>query len=450
MQFIDVVKEAGIVGNGGAGFPTHIKLNAKVECFIVNAAECEPLIETDKYLIRHQTEELILGIQLIANHLQAPYSYIALKKKYTKEIQCLRQTISKLNAKVKIFEMDSFYPTGDEQIIVYEVTGKVVPERGIPLDVGAVVNNVGTVIAVYEAIEKSQPVVHKYLSVVGEVPKQLMLKVPLGTSVRACIQEARPTIEDYAIIMGGPMMGKVYKEKSQIDKLVITKMDGNILVLPKEHYLVKKSNLSLANIEKLSRSSCIQCKMCTDLCPRKALGHSVYPHQVMRNFYRERDIVSDTEYLRAFGSAINCSECGICELYACPMMLSPRRVNSYMKTRLREKKLNVERDKLRSIDAMRDYQKVPTEKLIYRVALAKYNTHETTDKLKIIESEEVSIPTKQHIGVAAIPVVEVGDNVQVGDLIAQVPEGELGANIHASISGVVKYVGEYITLSAKE
>ena len=168
MSFVETIKEAGIVGAGGAGFPTYVKLNAKAEYFIINAAECEPLIETDKYLCRTFPERIIRTAVRIAEHLEAEHCVIATKAKYKREIAALQAEIERQNARVEICGMRTFYPAGDEQVIVQEVTGRSVPERGLPLDVGCVVDNVGTVLSIADALE-GKPVSEKYLSVTGAV-----------------------------------------------------------------------------------------------------------------------------------------------------------------------------------------------------------------------------------------------------------------------------------------
>ena len=152
MSLLDTVKQAGIVGAGGAGFPTHVKLNAKAEWFIVNAAECEPLIETDKFLCRTQAPKIIAAAQAVAAHLGAAHTVIALKEKYLPEIAALEEAIAAAGAKIEICRMGVFYPAGDEQTMVQYVTGRSVPERGLPLDVGAVVDNVGTLVNLYDAM----------------------------------------------------------------------------------------------------------------------------------------------------------------------------------------------------------------------------------------------------------------------------------------------------------
>ena len=158
MNLTEVVKASGIVGAGGAGFPTHVKLNAKAECFVVNAAECEPLIETDKYLCRTYAPQIVAAVVAVAAHLEAKRAVIALKGKYKAEIAALSDAIKLADAPVEIFEMGTFYPAGDEQTMVQQVTGRSVPERGLPLDVGCVVDNVGTLLNIFDAIQ-GRPVV---------------------------------------------------------------------------------------------------------------------------------------------------------------------------------------------------------------------------------------------------------------------------------------------------
>lgn len=436
MNFIEIIKDAGIVGAGGAGFPTHIKLNTKAEYFIVNAAECEPLIETDKYLCRTFADELVKGILIISKHLEAKKSVIALKGKYKEEISALKEAIAKNNADIDIFEMRTFYPAGDEQIMVQQVTGRIVPERGIPIEVGAVVNNVGTVIGIYNAVTQGKMTTEKYLSVVGDVKEPIMLKVPIGTSIRECIQAANPTISDYAIILGGPMMGRVVVEDNLIDQQYVTKTSGNIIVLSKDHFLIKRTSISIDRIKHQTRSACIQCKMCTDLCPRYQIGHRIKPHLVMRNVWRENSIESNEEFEKCFGDAINCCDCGVCEMFSCPMGLSPKRVNGYMKMKLREKGIVVEKNMNPEARQSVELSKVPTDRLIARLGLGKYNglhAHNCID----LYPNEVFIPLSQHIGKPAKALKALGDKVYEGDVIATADDTGLSANIHASVNGTV-------------
>lgn len=445
MDLIEIVKAAGIVGAGGAGFPTHIKLNAKASCFIVNAAECEPLIETDKYLCRTFPGELVEAILAVSAYLGAARTVIALKGKYKEEIAALKTAVETAGADIEIFQMPTFYPAGDEQTMVQMVTGKSVPERGLPLDVGAVVDNVGTMVNLYHALH-GHVVTDKYLSVVGAVKEPIMLKVPLGTAITECIAAARVETQDYGVILGGPMMGKILTDPQAIAKAVVTKTTGNLLILPRDHYLFYRGLLPMEVMKKQAKAACIQCRMCTDLCPRYLIGHDVRPNLVMRNLWREQEITDPGEYIRAFGSAANCCDCGVCEMFSCPMGLSPRKVNGYIKGQLREKGIQVPKH----IDPLAYEEiatrRIPTGRLVARLGLGGYeglHPHSCVE----LEPHEVCIPLNQHIGKPAIPVVKAGQKVEKGGLLAKAAEG-ISANIHASITGILTMVdqnGAHIT-----
>lgn len=440
MNLTEMVKAAGIVGAGGAGFPTHVKLNTKAECFIINAAECEPLIETDKYLCRNFADELVEAILTVAKHLEVKRIVIALKAKYKVEIACLKEAIERISANIEIFEFNTYYPAGDEQVIVQQVCKKTVPERGIPIDVGVVVSNVGTLLNIADAAS-GIPVVEKYLSIVGEVETPIMVKTPIGTRIKECIDKAKVKIPNYAIIIGGPMMGKVISKKEEIDTAVITKTTGNIMILPPNHHLIKWNLTPFDRMITQARSACIQCRMCTDLCPRYQIGHEVLPHMVMRNVWREKLITDEEEYKKAFGSAVNCCECGICEMFSCPMGLSPCRVNRNIKKRIREKGIIIDRNMKPIAREGVDTHKIPTDRLIARLGLGSYSGQHAKECYEI-SPKEVFILLSQHIGLPARPLVRVGDLVKKGELIAAANDSGLSTNIHASIDGTITELSE--------
>ena len=151
MGILEQIEAAGIVGCGGAGFPTHKKLTSNAEILIINGAECEPLLRTDRYLMCHKAPQLVKTILAIKQELGIKRCVIAVKHHYQEEIQALSQAIRLAGAQIEIHELESFYPAGDEQTIVYEVTRQVVPPAGIPMAVGAVVQNVATIYAISEA-----------------------------------------------------------------------------------------------------------------------------------------------------------------------------------------------------------------------------------------------------------------------------------------------------------
>lgn len=438
MELIDKIYEAGVVGVGGAGFPTHIKLKCKVEYLIINGAECEPLLEVDKYLMREKSMEIIRSIEAVGELIEAKHMIIGLKGKYHDEIACLNKAIKALDAQVELHTLDNFYPAGDEQVMVHEITGRVIPAGGIPLDIGVVVSNVGTLVGIDDAME-NRPVVEKYMTVVGEVNEPGFLQVPIGTSVTSCIEACGGTnLSDYKVILGGPMMGKVIGSE-QVDTTYVTKTMGALIVIPADHYIAKRKEQPISHSINQARTACIQCKMCTDMCPRNLMGHQLRPHKIMRAMGLG---IPNEEILH---EAMICSECGICELYACPMGLSPRLVNAYVKQELRQKGIRYERQPLNDVNPLRAYRKVPVPRLISRLDLTQYKGKKMNG-LQKLDMDKVCIPLSQHIGKPATPKVVVGDYVQKGQLIGGVERDDFGANIHASISGKVCEVNQYIAI----
>lgn len=185
-------------------------------------------------------------------------------------------------------------------------------------------------------------------------------------------------------------------------------------------------------------TACLQCRACTDLCPRHLLGHNVQPHMIMRTIWRQKSITDPAEFERAFGSAANCSSCGTCEMFSCPMGLSPRKMNDYAKGLLRERGIQPEKNQHPQASDMLEHRRIPTGRLIARLGLDEYVFHGLPELFEV-EPEEVFIPLSQHIGKPAVPVVTAGDAVKKDDLIAGSAEG-LSANIHTGFDGVVKEV----------
>ena len=436
---IEKVFEAGVVGCGGAGFPTHVKLDTKVDTLIINGAECEPLLRTDRYLMLNRTADLLEAIKAAANHLKAKRAVIALKKTYTKEIEALEKAIKSSKGKTKLFLMDNFYPAGDEQTIVFEVTGKVVPPGGLPLDVGVVVSNVGTMVCVNDAL-KGRNFTHKYVTVTGKVAEPVIVHVPLGTSVAECIKLAGggKDITDYSVIVGGPLMGTIIsREQAQLKP--VTKTTSGIIVLENGSYLENQSEISISHMVNRARAACIQCSFCTELCPRYLLGHPLQPHRIMRKLAysgMSAGILEDEDVKQA----LICCECGVCTQFACPMNLQPARVNNMIKKEYAKAGIRYD-GKKESCTARqeRSYRKVPSKRIAARVDVLPYYDYEI-NRLVEHTPEKVVVPLSQHIGAASEPVVKAGDTVSCGQLIGKCPQRKLGANIHAGIDGRVSAI----------
>jgi Na+-translocating ferredoxin:NAD+ oxidoreductase RnfC subunit len=191
-----------------------------------------------------------------------------------------------------------------------------------------------------------------------------------------------------------------------------------------------------------AKSACIQCQTCTDMCPRHNIGHKIHPSRVMRRMSTldfTKPLVAD-DTLR---EALICCECGVCETFACPMGLSPRQVNKYVKSQIKERP--PKNPVMEAPSPMREYRKVSPQKIMARMGLSSLYERKVQDYIEL-DAKKVHIPCSQHIGAPAVPVVAAGDAVECGQLIAKAVEGKPSANIHASISGKVTSVGSVIEI----
>lgn len=434
MGLIEKISAAGVVGAGGAGFPTHIKYSAEIEYLILNAAECEPLIHSDKYLIRTRAKDIVDTMLIIGKHMKASKLIIAMKKTYTKEIEILKQVIGSHN--IEILQMNSFYPAGDEQVMILEATGRRVPIGKLPKDIGVAVSNVGTVCDTADALNDI-PKTTKTLSVIGDVKIPSIVEASIGMKVSECLEKVGLLNAEFSVIMGGPMMGKIYNCED-IGDLTITKTSNSLIVLAKDHYLLKRQNTPIQHLINQANSACIQCRMCTELCPRFLLGHPLQPHKVMRNI-----AFGNIEENPVFEESLLCCECGVCDI-VCPMHLSPRRINQLVKRTLAGKKFP--KGELREPELYRGERLLPSYRLVYMIDVNRYK-EQIPQQTVTFTPNTVWIPLKQHIGKESEPVVKVGDAVKQGDLIAQIATNALGANIHASISGkVTEITNQYICI----
>ena len=314
VNIVDVIRETGVVGAGGAGLPTHVKAEANVDTVLVNGASCEPLLMSDPYLMEAEVDTMIRGLEAIMECTGAKKGIICLKGKHAKAVKVVQDAVARDGSgRLECFVLKDFYPAGDEQVLVHEVLGRTVPERGIPLQVGAVVSNTESLFNVALALD-GKPVTHRYLTVAGEIRKPMVVKVPVGTLVSDVLEFAGgPTISDYRVVDGGPMMGRVLPDTCQ----PVTKTTSGLLVLPPSHNVVAGKIMDPEKIRRITNTVCCQCSRCTDLCPRNLLGHSLHPHKLMRVIANNE---LDSEVAK---EALLCSECGICEKFSCPMMVSP-------------------------------------------------------------------------------------------------------------------------------
>ena len=432
LKEIEIIKEAGIVGAGGAGFPTHIKLGASVDTLIINAAECEPLINVDKLLLEFYFEKVCKGMETASGLTGAKRTIIAIKEKNKKAIDAI-EAYTPGGFKFEVFKLGDFYPAGDEQVLVNEVTSKIVPEGGIPLQVGVVVINVETLLNIANALD-GKKTIDKYVTINGEVEKPMTLLVPLGTPVKKLIEYCGGTKgENNTFLDGGPMMGKII----DIRDYAVKKTTKSIIVLPEDSIVIENKKRGISADLKRAQAICLSCRMCTDLCPRYLLGHEIFPDELMKRLYKGK--LSD-EDIKNFDFAYLCCDCGLCELYSCVMDLSARSVFNHIKDELA--RLGIQnphkRDELK-VNEFRQFRKVPVSRLKKRLEIDRYDSLTPISDFNM-EIENIKVYLSQHVGVPSVPVLPEGAMVKRGDLIADMPEGKLGARLHSSIDGKIDQI----------
>jgi len=431
-----LLREKGVVGAGGAGFPTYAKLRREgIRVYVVNGAECEPLLWVSKELLRTRAKEVLQGLKVLCDYTGATRGVVALKGKHREVVEALRREIALGGYPFEVFECGDYYPEGDEHVLVYELLGRPIPPMGIPISLGAVVNNVETVYNVYRAVFEGRPVVEKFLTVGGDVERPVTVKVPVGMRFGDLLRALGVSFEGKVLVEGGPVTGRPVSPDSPV-----TRTSGGVLVFPQGHPAVAQSTARLEWILRRARTCCIQCRYCTEQCPRYLLGHDLQPHRIMNAM--------------AFGVVGNvrrtaqlCSECGVCEVYSCPQGLSPRLVNRYLKGELSRQGQRYEPPAGETVARDdREHRKVPTDRLKARMGLKGFDRYAPLSD-EPIDAREVVLPMKQHIGAPAVPVVLEGDLVEVGQVVGRAPEGALGVDVHSSISGRVVYAsGEAVVV----
>ena len=423
------VRAAGVVGAGGAGFPAHVKLQAQVDTFLVNAAECEPMLKVDQQLMAVQAERLIRGVQYAMTATGASAGIIALKEKYQKAINALTPL---LPTGIRLHILPDVYPAGDEVLTIWMATGRRVPPAALPVSVGVVVNNVQTVLNIARAVEQQYPVTRRTLTVNGAVASPITLTVPIGMSLRDVLALAGgATVDDPGFINGGPMMGGLI---TSLDTPV-SKTTGGLLVLPKSHALIQRRMQDERTVLSVAKTVCEQCRLCTDLCPRHLIGHELSPHLLVRAVNYQQ---AATPQLLL--TALTCSECNVCESVACPVGISPMRINRMLKRELRALNHRYE-GPLNPEDEMAKYRLIPVKRLITKLGLSDWY-HDAPLAETDYSTDKTTLLLRQHIGASAIPCVEQGEHVVRGQCVADVPSGALGAPVHASIDGIVSEITE--------
>lgn len=294
-EIIQRINDSGIVGLGGATFPSHVKLSVpdgkKIDVLIINGVECEPYLTSDHRLMLEKAEEMLVGIQILMKALSVNLAQIGIENNKPDAIEHL-QNLVKDYPGIEVHPLKVQYPQGGEKQLIKALIKREVPSGGLPLDVGAVVHNVGTAYAVYEAVQKNKPLIERVVTVTGKsVQKPSNFMVRIGTPVSELIEAAGGLPEDTGkVINGGPMMGKAL---NSLDVPVVKGASG-ILIMPKE--LSQRKN----------EINCIRCAKCVSVCPQ-----GLEPYLLNRLAQLEKNDKLETN------GVMDCIECGSCA-YTCP------------------------------------------------------------------------------------------------------------------------------------
>lgn len=316
------IRDAGIVGLGGAGFPAYVKLNpgprTLVDTLIINGAECEPYITADDMLMRERADEVIGGVRIMIHALQARSCVIAVEDNKPEAFAAMREAIARSGrSDIELVQIPTLYPTGGEKQLIKVITGKEVPSAGLPIAIGVVVQNVATAAAIYRAIERGEPFTSRIVTVTGgAVANPHNLEVRIGTPVADLLNYAGGLRrEPERLIMGGPMMGIRLHARD----VPVIKTTGCILApLPGELG------------ERGPTRACIRCGACAEVCPVSLLPQQLYWHARAKDFDKAQDY-----------KLFDCIECGCCA-YVCPSNLPLVQFFRFAKTAIwaqeREKK----------------------------------------------------------------------------------------------------------------
>jgi len=287
-----IVFNAGVVGMGGASFPTYIKLNPPktVDTFVVNGAECEPYLTCDYRLMVEKAKEILLGVDLVVRCLEVKDIYIAIEDNKSEAIKLFKDAIRNTTYAIRILK--SMYPQGGEKQLIKNVLGKEVPSGKLPFDIGVVVHNVGTIFAIFEAVYLNKPLTERVVTVTGgciENPRNLLVRI--GTPIKELMNFCGPLKEDPAkIIIGGPMMGIA----QYTDEVPVIKSTTGVLLLNQKEAAVYEEEF------------CIRCGACVRECPVGLMPCLI-------------NLASDKENwaLSKNYGVLDCIECGVCS-YVCP------------------------------------------------------------------------------------------------------------------------------------
>lgn len=426
----NMMRECAVVGAGGAGFPAYAKLAEGADTLVINASECEPLLETDYILMRDHMAGVLDGAAQVMACADIPRTLVCVKKHNVERLGLADG--QELAPHIFVKELPDVYPIGDEIATIYQATGRLVRPGNLPITRGVIVLNVETLYNISRAVREGKPVTEKWLTIGGDVEKTLVVRVPIGMRIRDLFRLYGITVPNgYSVIDGGPSMGQIINPN--ID--VVKKSTKGLLILPDLIPAVQGKLGDLKTQIARASSMCCQCTRCTDMCPRNLLGYPIYPHKMVRTATKMAEMTPEMIL-----SATLCCSCGVCETAACCQSISPRNVIAEFKKILAKNRMKYVGNEDVTPDEYRDSRLLPSSRWKQQLGVDKYD-REGVVMPPVTETSAVEIGLGWHIGAPARAIVAVGDTVQAGDRIGEAADG-LSVPAYTSISGRVTYVDD--------
>ena len=424
------IQDGAVVGAGGAGFPSYAKLAAGADTLVINASECEPLLDTDYILMREHMDKVVDGAKIIMECADIPRTLLCLKEHNAHRLSLAEG--QKLAEGVFVKTLPDVYPIGDELATIYEATGRLVSPGNLPITKGVIVYNVETLVNVSFAVREGKPVTEKWLTIGGDVEKSVVLRVPVGMRVRDLFKKFGIVVpEGYAVIDGGPSMGQIINPNIA----VVKKSTKGLLILPELIPAVAGKKGDIKTQISRASSMCCQCTRCTDMCPRNLLGYPLYPHKMVRTAINIAEMTPDMIL-----TASLCCSCGVCETAACCQNISPRNVILEFKSILAKNRMKYVATEDVVADEYRDSRLIPISRWKAQLGVTPFDREGVlVDPIETVGTVEIGL--NWHIGAPSVLAVKVGDVVKKGDKIADAAGG-LSVPAYASIDGKVIYADD--------
>ncbi len=432
LELKSILQQNSIVGAGGAGFPAFGKLADGASILVINAVECEPLMYTDFTLMREKLNDIVTGMRAVQEAANIPTGLLCVK-----DYRALKLGLAdgqELATGVYVKHVPNVYPMGDEINLIYTATGRLVQPGQLPITQGVIVYNAETIYNIGLAVRDNQPVVEKWLTIGGNVPEVLCVRVPIGMKVSDLLAAMKVEIpEHHVLIDGGPSMGAIINPNTA----VVTKTTKALLILPDT---IPAATGKLRTVEenlRIAASVCCQCTRCTDMCPRHMLGFPIEPHKMVRATLSTAQATPELIL-----NASLCCSCDICGTFACCQGISPMQVIKEFKAILGKNKMRYVADPNHpaTVNPDRESRMLNAGKWKDMLGVTRFDRYPTYIPTPVT-ANKVEIKMSQHIGAPSVPCVAVGDNVTVGQMIANVGNG-LSVPQYASISGKVTYADD--------